>query len=313
MEKTSKIFVAGKTGMVGSAIIRALSKLGYSNIIAPSSSELNLTRQEQVEAFFEKEKPEFVFLAAARVGGIYANNTYPGDFIYSNLCIQTNVIHSAYKYDAKKLLFLGSSCIYPKQTPQPIKEEYLLSGYLESTNEAYAVAKIAGIEMCKFYKKQYGKNFISVMPTNLYGPGDNYNYENSHVLPALLRKFHDAKVSSSQEVMVWGSGEPLREFMHVDDLADASIFLMEQYNGEIHINVGSNEEISIAKLALLIKEVINYSGQIIFDKTKPDGTPRKLMDSTKLNTLGWHPKISLVEGIKQTYKDFEKLTHFRDR
>lgn len=313
MDINAKIFVAGKTGMVGSAIIRALKNRGYTNIIAPTSSELNLTRQDQVEAFFKKEKPEYVFLAAAKVGGIYANNTYPADFIYSNLCIQTNVIHSAYLTGVKKLLFLGSSCIYPKLTSQPIKEEYLLSGYLEPTNEAYAIAKIAGIEMCKFYRQQYGSDFISAMPTNLYGPGDNYNLENSHVLPALLRKFHEAKVNNQDEVVIWGTGSPLREFMHVDDLADACLFLMGSYSDGSHINIGSGEEISISHLAAIINDVVGYRGEIIFDKSKPDGTPRKLMDGSKLSGLGWKPKVALIDGVKKTYQDFSQLAEFRDK
>lgn len=305
MEKGSKIFVAGRTGMVGSAIIRCLRKNGFQSLIVPSSAELDLTRQSQVEVFFEANRPDYVFLAAARVGGIYANATFPAEFIYSNLAIQNNVIHSAYKYGVKKLLFLGSSCIYPKDAPQPIKEEYLLSGYLEATNEAYAVAKIAGIEMCKFYRRQYGSNFVSIMPTNLYGPGDNYNLSNAHVLPALLRKFHEAKINNLKEVVVWGSGQPLREFMHVDDLADACLYTMENYNNEIHLNAGSGEEVSIAKLAMLIKEIVGFRGDLVFDDTKPDGTLRKLMDSAKLRNLGWRPKIDLASGISATYQLYQ--------
>jgi GDP-L-fucose synthase len=313
VEANSKIFVAGKTGMVGSAIIRALHQNGFTNIVSPSSKELDLTRQKDVEEFFASVKPEYVFLAAAKVGGIHANNTYPGDFIYSNLCIQTNVLHSAHLFGTKKLLLLGSSCIYPKATPQPIKEEYLLSGYLEPTNEAYAVAKIAGIEMCKFYRRQYGCNFISAMPTNLYGPGDNYNLENSHVLPALLRKFHEAKIRNDSEVVIWGSGNPLREFMHVDDLADACVFLMKKYNDEIHINTGSGEEISISKLALLIKEIVGFSGALTFDASKPDGTLRKLMLSEKLAGLGWKSRIGLADGVRGTYEGFKVETGYRDQ
>lgn len=313
MNKSSKIFVAGKTGMVGSAIIRELRKRGFDNIVAPASKELDLTIQSAVDTFFQKEKPEYVFMAAAKVGGIYANNTYPADFIYSNLCIQNNVIHSAYKQGTKKLLFLGSSCIYPKLTQQPIKEEYLLTGPLEPTNEAYAIAKIAGIEMCKFYNKQYGTDFITAMPTNLYGPGDNYNLENAHVLPALIRKFHDAKKSGASEVVVWGSGTPLREFMHVDDLANACVFLVENYKSDSHINVGSGQEVSIGQLAQMIKEIVGFKGGLTLDKSKPDGTPRKLMDSSKLHGLGWQPQISLAEGIQRTYAEFKELKEFRDK
>lgn len=311
--KDRKIFVAGKTGMVGSAIIRALRAQGYTNITAPSSKELDLTNQAQVEAFFNTEKPEYVYVAAAKVGGIYANNTFPGDFIYSNLCIQNNIIHSSYRYGVKKLLFLGSSCIYPKLTQQPIKEEYLLTGPLEPTNEAYAIAKIAGVKMCEFYNRQYGTNFITAMPTNLYGPGDNYNLLNAHVLPALMRKFHEAKVESKNEVPIWGTGQPLREFMHVDDLADACLFLMNNYTGAEHINVGSGQEVSIAELAGIIKDVVKFDGDISFDLTKPNGSPRKLMDSSRLHQLGWSPKISLLDGIKQTYKEFANSTDYRDQ
>lgn len=313
LNKNSRIFVAGKTGMVGSAIIRNLRKKDYSNIIAPSSSELDLTRLEKVEQFFESEKPEVVFLAAAKVGGIYANNSFPGDFIYSNLCIQNNVIHLSYRYNVKKLVFLGSSCIYPKHTKQPIKEEYLLSGPLEPTNEAYAIAKIAGIKMCYYYNKQFGTNFISAMPTNLYGPGDNYNLLNAHVLPALIRKFHEAKINSSPQVIVWGTGSPLREFMHVDDLADGTVFLAEKYSGQEHINIGSGEEVSILKLATIIKDIVGFKGELIFDTTKPDGTPRKLMDSSKISELGWSPSISLEKGIEQTYEDFQNNKNYRDK
>lgn len=313
MNKKSKIFVAGKTGMVGSAIIRNLRKKDYSCIVAPSSAELDLTRLEKVEEFFDVERPDVVFLAAAKVGGIYANNSFPGDFIYSNLCIQNNVIHLSYRYNVKKLVFLGSSCIYPKHTQQPIKEEYLLSGPLEPTNEAYAIAKIAGIKMCYYYNKQFGTNFISAMPTNLYGPGDNYNLLNAHVLPALIRKFHEAKINNSSEVIVWGTGSPLREFMHVDDLADGTVFLAENYNGSYHINIGSGEEVSIAKLATIVKDIVGFKGELIFDTTKPDGTPRKLMDSGKINELGWSPSISLEKGIAMTYEDFQNNKNYRDK
>jgi GDP-L-fucose synthase len=313
LKRDSKIFVAGKTGMVGAAIIRNLEKKGYSNIVAPSSSELDLTRLEKVEAFFETVRPEIVFLAAAKVGGIYANNNFPGDFIYSNLCIQNNVIHCSYKYKVEKLVFLGSSCIYPKHTQQPIKEEYLLSAPLEPTNEAYAIAKIAGIKMCYYYNKQYGTNFISAMPTNLYGPGDNYNLLNAHVLPALIRKFHEAKMNNGPQVTIWGTGSPLREFMHVDDLADGTVFLAEKYNGQTHINVGSGDEVSIAKLATMVKDVVGFKGELIFDTSKPDGTPRKLMDSSKINELGWRPSISLEKGIAATYEDFKNSKNYRDK
>jgi GDP-L-fucose synthase len=313
MEKNLKVFVAGKTGMVGSSIIRSLQRKGFTSIIAPPSKELDLTYQPAVEEFFSIQKPDLVFLAAAKVGGIYANNEYPADFIYSNLCIQNNVIHSAYKNKVKKLLFLGSSCIYPKLTQQPIKEEYLLTGPLEPTNEAYAIAKIAGIKMCQFYNKQYGTEFITAMPTNLYGPGDNYNLLNAHVLPALIRKFHEAKVNNSAEVVIWGTGKPLREFMHVDDLADACVFLMENYKGDTHVNIGSGQEVSIAALAGMIKEIVNFKGELKLDPSKPDGTPRKLMDSTKLSGLGWRPSIDLYEGIASTYKEFQNLTTYRDK
>lgn len=313
MNLDAKIFVAGKTGMVGSAIIRNLQKQGFKNIIAPSSSELDLTRLEKVESFFSEYRPDYVFLAAAKVGGIYANNQYPADFIYSNLCIQNNVIHSAYKFSVKKLLFLGSSCIYPKHTQQPIKEEYLLTGPLEPTNEAYAIAKIAGIKMCYYYSQQYGVNFISAMPTNLYGPGDNYNLMNAHVLPALIRKFHEAKMNNNKEVVIWGTGKPLREFMHVDDLADACIFLMQNYSDRMHINIGSGSEVSIADLALLIKKIVQFEGDLKLDSTKPDGTPRKLMDSSRLTDLGWKSKISLESGVMDTYREFQAQSSYRDK
>jgi GDP-L-fucose synthase len=305
--------VAGHRGMVGSAIVRALRRQGFTNLILASRSELDLTDKTQVEAFFTREKPEFVFLAAAKVGGILANNTYPGDFLYDNLMIQNNVIHAAFKHGVEKLLFLGSSCIYPKMAPQPIKEEYLLTGPLEPTNEAYAIAKIAGIKLCQAYYKQHGCRFISAMPTNLYGYGDNYHPENSHVLPALLRRFHEAKIENKQEVAIWGSGKPLREFMFSDDLADACLFLMENYDDPELINVGTGEEISILELAKLTAEIVGYNGKITFDATKPDGTPRKLMDSSRLHTLGFRHRISLREGMALTYADFLKQTELAER
>jgi len=304
MEKTSKIYVAGHTGMVGSAILRRLQKEGYNNIITRTSKELDLRRQKDVEEFFEAEKPEYVFLAAAKVGGILANNTYRAEFLYDNLMIQSNVIHAAYKYKVKKLLFLGSSCIYPKFAPQPMKEEYLLSGYLEPTNEPYAIAKIAGIKMCEAYRYQYGCNFISAMPTNLYGPNDNYDLNNSHVLPALIRKFHEAKINNAPNVVVWGTGKPRRELMHVDDLADACLFLMLHYNDSKFVNVGTGKDISIAELAELVKKIVGYNGEIVYDTSKPDGTPRKLLDLTYLHSLGWKHKIELEEGIRSTYQYF---------
>lgn len=311
--KDSRIYVAGHRGMVGSAIVRALRRQGFTNLILASRSELDLTDKTQVEAFFTREKPEFVFLAAAKVGGILANNTYPGDFLYDNLMIQNNVIHAAFKHGVEKLLFLGSSCIYPKMAPQPIKEEYLLTGPLEPTNEAYAIAKIAGIKLCQAYYKQHGCRFISAMPTNLYGYGDNYHPENSHVLPALLRRFHEAKIENKQEVAIWGSGKPLREFMFSDDLADACLFLMENYDDPELINVGTGEEISILELAKLTAEIVGYNGKITFDATKPDGTPRKLMDSSRLHTLGFRHRISLREGMALTYADFLKQTELAER
>ncbi|MFH8038720.1 MAG: GDP-L-fucose synthase [Candidatus Aenigmatarchaeota archaeon] len=302
MEKSSKIFVAGHRGLVGSAIVRKLQKEGYTNLILKGREEVDLTRQEEVERFFEKERPEYVFLAAAKVGGIHANRTYPAEFIYQNLMIECNVIHSAYKYGVKKLLFLGSSCIYPRECPQPMKEEYLLSGYLEPTNEAYAVAKIAGLKLCQYYKRQYGANFISCMPTNLYGPNDNFDLNTSHVIPALIRKFHEAKIQGKPYVEVWGTGKPLREFLHVDDLADACVFLMKNYDDELWINVGSGEEVSIAKLANMIKEIVGYKGEIAFNPDMPDGTPRKLLDISRLKSLGWERKISLYDGLRSTYE-----------
>lgn len=302
MLKSSKIYIAGHNGMVGSAIKRQLEKEGYQNIICRSSKELDLRNQKEVQDFFLENKPEYVFLAAAKVGGILANNTYRAEFIYDNLMIECNVIHSAYENGVKKLLFLGSSCIYPKFAPQPMKEDDLLTGVLEYTNEPYAIAKIAGIKLCENYRLRYGCDFISAMPTNLYGPGDNYDLENSHVIPALLRKFHEAKVENHDQVTIWGSGSPFREFMHVDDLARACMFLMDTYSDAQFLNVGTGEEISIKDLALLVKEVVGFQGQIVFDSSKPDGTPRKLMDHTRLSELGFKPKISLHEGLSQVYK-----------
>ena len=302
MNKDSKIYVAGHRGLVGSAIVRELKKKGYTNIIGKTHKELDLMDSLAVENFFKEEKPEYVFLAAAKVGGIYANSTYPADFIYENLQIQNNVIGNAYKYGVKKLMFLGSSCIYPKMCPQPIKEEYLLSGYLEETNEAYALAKISGLKMCQYFNKQYGTNFISVMPTNLYGPYDNFHPENSHVMPALIRRFHEAKVSGAKEVVVWGSGKPLREFLYSEDMADACIYLMENYEGNDFFNIGTGRELSIKALAELIKEVVGYEGEIVWDTSKPDGTPRKLLDVSRLENQGWKYKMELKDGVKEAYK-----------
>ena len=304
MNLDAKIYVAGHRGLVGSAIVRNLEDKGYKNIIYRTHKELDLTNQEAVRRFFEEEKPEYVFLAAAKVGGIHANNTYPADFIYDNLMIQNNVIKAAHDFDVKKLLFLGSTCIYPKMAPQPIKEEYLLTGALEETNEAYAVAKIAGLEMCKFFKRQYGDNFISCMPTNLYGPNDNFDLKNSHVLPALIRKFHEAKVNNSEVVEVWGTGTPLREFLYVDDMADACVFLMENYDGEQHVNIGTGEEVSIRELAETVKKVVGFEGKLVFNTDMPDGTPRKLTTVDKLHGLGWKHNVSLNDGIKRAYKWF---------
>ena len=304
MNLDAKIYVAGHRGLVGSAIVRNLEAKGYKNIICRTHKELDLTNQEAVRTFFEEEKPEYVFLAAAKVGGIHANNTYPADFIYDNLMIQNNVIKAAHDFEVKKLLFLGSTCIYPKMAPQPIKEEYLLTGSLEETNEAYAVAKIAGLEMCKFFKRQYGDNFISCMPTNLYGPNDNFDLKNSHVLPALIRKFHEAKVNNSEAVEVWGTGTPLREFLYVDDMADACVFLMENYDGEQHVNIGTGEEVSIRELAETVKEVVGFDGELVFNTEMPDGTPRKLTTVDKLHGLGWKHKVSLDKGIRLAYNWF---------
>lgn len=306
MEKQSRIFVAGHRGMVGSAIVRALKHEGYENLILRTSAELDLRRQSAVEAFFEEEQPEYVFLAAAKVGGIQANNIYRADFLYDNLAIQNHIIHSSWKTGVKKLLFLGSSCIYPKMAPQPLKEEYLLSGELEPTNEPYAIAKIAGIKLCESFRRQYACNFISAMPTNLYGPNDNYDLNNSHVLPALLRKMHEAKVSGATTVSIWGSGKPLREFLHVDDLAQACLFLMQHYNEELFVNVGYGSDVSIRELAELIREVVGFEGELVFDSSKPDGTPRKLMDSGRLLSLGWKPQIGLREGIQAVYTEVKE-------
>ena len=303
MEKTSKIFVAGHRGMVGSAIVRKLEAEGYNNLVLRTSAELDLRNQAAVEKFFEAEKPEYVFLAAAKVGGIMANNTYRADFLYENLMIESNVIHQSYVHKVKKLLFLGSSCIYPKLAPQPLKEEYLLSGYLEETNEPYAIAKIAGIKLCENYRRQYGCDFISAMPTNLYGPNDNYDLNTSHVIPALIRKFVEAKKSKSTHVEVWGTGTPLREFLHVDDLADASLFLMRGYSESQFINVGSGEEISIKDLALMIKGIVGFEGEVRFDKSKPDGTMRKLMDVGKINRRGWKHRIYIETGLNGIIND----------
>lgn len=307
MNKTDKIYIAGHRGMVGSAIIRKLQGEGYTNLVLKTSSELDLRNQASVLSFFELEKPDYVFLAAARVGGIMANNSYRAEFLYDNLMIEANIIHSAYLCKVKKLLFLGSSCIYPKMAPQPLKEEYLLSDYLEYTNEPYAIAKIAGIKLCENYRKQYDCNFISAMPTNLYGSNDNYDLQNSHVLPALMRKFHTAKVNGHPFVEIWGSGKPKREFLHVDDLADACFMLMQTYDGEDWMNVGSGVDISIKDLALMIKDVVGYKGELKFDSSKPDGTPRKLMDVSRLEAAGWKYKISLEEGLSRVYQEVKNM------
>jgi len=305
MDKKAKIYIAGHRGMVGSAILRVLKTNGYTNFLLRTSSELDLRNQDTVANFFETQKPEYIFLAAAKVGGIIANSTYRADFIYENLMIQSNVIHQAYLNNVKKLLLLGSSCIYPKMAPQPLKEEYLLTGTLEPSNEPYAIAKIAGIKMCDAYRFQYGCNFISVMPTNMYGPNDNYDLNDSHVLPALLRKFIEAKKNSANSVTIWGTGSPLREFMHSDDLADACLFLMKNFDDEGFVNIGVGEDISILDLAKLVQKIVGFDGSIITDKIKPDGTPRKLMDITKLNTLGWKAKIKLEDGIKKVYEEIK--------
>ena len=301
MNSNSKIYVAGHRGMVGSAIWRALEAAGHHNLIGKSSREIDLRNQQDVEDFFAAEKPEYVFLAAAKVGGIQANNVYRAEFLYDNLQIQNNIIHSAWKHGVTKLLFLGSSCIYPKMAPQPLKEEYLLTGLLEPTNEPYAIAKIAGIKMCESYRRQYGCNFIAAMPTNLYGPNDNYDLNNSHVLPALIRKMHEAKESNAASVEIWGSGSPLREFLHVDDLASACLFLMQHYNEELFVNVGFGSDLSIRELAEKVKSAVGFEGDLVFNTEKPDGTPKKLMDSGRILSMGWEPKIGLDEGIKATY------------
>ena len=303
MNKSSKIYIAGHRGLVGSAIYSRLESHGFSHLVVRTSKYLDLTRQSEVEDFFKQERPEYVFLAAAKVGGILANNTYPADFMYSNLMIQNNVIHASFTNNVKKLLFLGSSCIYPKLAPQPMKEEHLLTGELEPTNEPYALAKIAGLKMCQSYNRQYGTNYISVMPTNLYGPNDNFDLETSHVLPALIRKFHEASLSTGQDpVVLWGTGTPRREFLYIDDLADACVFLMENYDGTEIVNIGVGEDISISEVAALINEVVGYRGEVVYDNSKPDGTPRKLLDVSRLNSLGWKAKTGLREGIAMTYE-----------
>jgi len=305
MKKDAKIYIAGHRGMVGSAILRNLQGKGFSNFVLRTSRELDLTNQQAVAEFFAAEKPDYVFLAAAKVGGIHANNTYRGEFLYENLMIQNNVIHQSYVQGVKKLQFLGSSCIYPKMAPQPLKEDYLLTGELEPTNEPYAIAKIAGIKMCEAYRSQYGSDFISVMPTNLYGPNDNYDLNNSHVLPALIRKFHEAKENNAEFVEIWGTGSPKREFLHVDDLAEACVYLMDNYSEPELVNIGTGEDISIKDLALLIKDIVGYEGELRFDTSKPDGTPRKLMDVGKLHSHGWKHQIDLKEGISSVYKNFK--------
>ena len=304
MEKNSKIYVAGHPGMVGSAIVRTLETKGFSNIVVRSSSQLDLRDQSAVNQFFQSEKPDYVFLAAAKVGGIHANNVYRAEFLYDNLMIESNIIHAAWKHDVTKLLFLGSSCIYPKFAPQPMSEDHLLTGELEPTNEPYAIAKIAGIKLCEAYRDQYGANFISAMPTNLYGPNDNYDLQNSHVLPALLRKFHTAKVEGHPQVEVWGSGTPKREFLHVDDLAEACYFLMTEYNEKPFVNVGTGVDISIRELAETIKRITGFEGDLVWNTEKPDGTPRKLMNVDRIHSIGWKHKIDLEEGIRMTYQDF---------
>jgi GDP-L-fucose synthase len=310
VEKNDKIYIAGHNGMVGSAIKRNLEKSGFTNLIYKTSAELDLTNQQQVNDFFEKEKPVYVILAAAKVGGIHANNVFRADFIYQNIMIEANVIHASYIQKVKKLLFLGSSCIYPKLAPQPLKEEYLLTSELESTNEPYAIAKIAGIKLCDSYRKQYGCDFISAMPTNLYGPNDNYDLNNSHVLPALIRKFHTAKKEKKDSVVIWGSGSPMREFLHVDDLAEACMFLIQNYDGAEHVNIGTGVDITIKDLALLVKDIVGFNGNLEFDATKPDGTPRKLMDVTKIHNLGWKHSIELSDGIKSVYNSIGGMEWF---
>ncbi len=309
MNKNAKIYIAGHKGLVGSALVRILQKQGLDNLILKTRQELNLLDYQAVTEFFKKEKPEYIFLAAAKVGGIMANNTHPAEFIYENLTIQNNIIHNAYLNKTKKLLFLGSSCIYPKLSPQPIKEEYLLSNYLEPTNKPYAIAKIAGITMCQTYNRQYKTKFISVMPTNLYGPNDNFDLENSHVLPALISKFHKAKIDNKKKIIIWGTGKPKREFLHVDDLADACIFLMNDYNKSDIINIGTGKDISIKELAEMIKDIVRFKGEIKWDANKPDGTPRKLLDVGRLHKLGWKHKINLKQGIKNTYGWYKNNYH----
>lgn len=306
LKKDDKIYVAGHRGLVGSAIVRNLQEKGYRNIIGRTHSEMDLTSQAEVRAFFEKERPDAVILAAAKVGGIHANETAPADFAYENLQIQCNVIHCCHQYQVKKLLFLGSTCIYPRMAPQPIPEDALLTGPLEETNEAYAIAKIAGLEMCKFYKRQYGDDFISCMPTNLYGPHDNYDLEGSHVMPAMIRKFHEAKQAGAATVELWGTGSPLREFLYVDDMADACVFLLEQYNGEQHVNIGTGKEVTIRELAETVKRVVGYQGEIVWNKDMPDGTPRKLTNVEKLHELGWTHKVELEEGVALAYQWFKE-------
>jgi GDP-L-fucose synthase len=303
MNKAGKVFIAGHRGMVGGALVRKWTNQGHQHLLLKSSKELDLRNQEAVNSFFEKERPDYVLLAAAKVGGIVANNTFRAEFLYDNLMIEANLIHAAYRNGTKKLLYLGSSCIYPKMAPQPLKEEYLLTGPLEETNEPYAIAKIAGIKLCETYRDQYGCDFISVMPTNLYGPGDNYDLNTSHVLPALLRKFHEAKEKGASEVVLWGTGQPKREFMHVDDLADACYFLMENYNQKEFVNIGVGEDLSILELAQMIKEITGFDGKIVHDFSKPDGTPRKIMDVSRLTEMGWRAKINLKEGITSVYRD----------
>ncbi len=304
MKPESKIYVAGHRGMVGSAIIRELNRLGFNNIITRTSAELDLRNQHQVAEFYNNEKPDYVFVAAAKVGGIHANNVYRAEFLYDNLMIQNNLIHYAYENKVQKLLFLGSSCIYPKLAPQPLKEDYLLSGLLEPTNEPYAIAKITGIKMCEAYRDQYGCNFISAMPTNLYGPNDNYHPENSHVLPALIRKFHEAKQNNANEVVVWGDGSPMREFLYADDLANALVYLMLNYNEKQFVNVGYGSDVTIKELAETVKDIVGFTGNMVFDASKPNGTPRKLMDSNRLFQTGWKPQVALKEGIQLAYQDF---------
>ncbi|HYC50269.1 MAG TPA: GDP-L-fucose synthase [Gemmatimonadaceae bacterium] len=308
MDRDSRIYVAGHNGLVGSAIVRQLRARGHENILCRSHAELELEDQGAVFEFFEHERPEYVFLAAAKVGGILANNTFPADFIRSNLTIQLNVIEAAYRSGVRKLMFLGSSCIYPKHAEQPIREEYLLSGYLEPTNQPYAIAKIAGIELCRSYNRQHGTNFVSVMPTNLYGPGDNFDLQNSHVLPALMRKFHEAKLVGAPEVVVWGSGRARREFLHVDDMAAACVFLMERYDSSEIINIGCGEDVTIAEVAEMMREVVGFQGEIVFDTSKPDGTPRKLLDVSRLSAVGWRPAVALRDGLASTYTWYEAQT-----